>query len=141
VAGVTETDGSAIDRLLHEARVTLERVEPADLQREQAAGALVVDIRPVEQRQRDGDLPGALVIDRNVLEWRLDPTCPYRLPVADDPGRRVILVCNEGYSSSLAARTLQQLGLARATDLVGGFQAWMLLPDERVPESLEATHT
>jgi rhodanese-related sulfurtransferase len=131
VAGVTETDGSAIDRLLHEARVTLERVEPADLQREQAAGALVVDIRPVEQRQRDGDLPGALVIDRNVLEWRLDPTCPYRLPVAEGPG----------YSSSLAARTLQQLGLARATDLVGGFQAWMLLPDERVPESLEATHT
>jgi rhodanese-related sulfurtransferase len=90
-----------------------------------AAGALVVDIRPVEQRRRDGDLPGALVIDRNVLEWRLDPTSPYRtLDVARD--RRVIIVCDEGYSSSLAAATLQELGLPRATDLVGGFQAWLL---------------
>jgi rhodanese-related sulfurtransferase len=122
---MTETDGSAIDRLLHESRTGLERVEAADLEREVAAGALVVDIRPVEQRQRDGDLPGALVIDRNVLEWRLDPSSPYRLPIADDPGRRVVLVCNEGYSSSLAAHTLQRLGLARATDLVGGFQAWL----------------
>jgi rhodanese-related sulfurtransferase len=135
---VTETDGSAIDRLLQEARAGLERVEPADLQRELAAGALVVDIRPVEQRQRDGDLPGALVVDRNVLEWRLDPTCPHRLPIADDPGRRVILVCNEGYSSTLAAHTLQLLGLTRATDLVGGFQAWVLLGEEGVQEPLDA---
>jgi rhodanese-related sulfurtransferase len=139
LASVTETDGSAIDRLLQENRIGLARVEPADLDGEAAAGALVVDIRPVEQRHRDGDLPGALVIDRNVLEWRLDPTCPYRLPIADDPHRRVILVCNEGYSSTLAAHTLRLLGLTRATDLVGGFQAWLLLQRERVQESLDAT--
>jgi rhodanese-related sulfurtransferase len=119
-----DTDGSAIDRLLLESRATLERVEPSDLERELAAGALVVDIRPVEQRDRDGDLPGAVVVDRHVLEWRLDPTSPHRLPVAGDPDRRIVVVCNEGYSSSLAAHTLQRLGLRNATDLVGGFQAW-----------------
>ncbi len=113
-----------IEELVRESRRGLERVEAEDLEAEVAAGALVVDIRPVEQRDRDGALPGALVIDRNVLEWRLDPTSPYRaLSVAAD--RRVILVCNEGYSSSLAAQTLQQLGLSRATDLAGGFQALM----------------
>jgi rhodanese-related sulfurtransferase len=78
----------------------------------------------VQQRLRDGELPGALVVDRNVLEWRLDPTSPHRLALADDPDRRIVLVCNEGYSSSLAAHTLQQLGLPRATDLAGGFTAW-----------------
>ena len=90
-----------------------------------AAGALVVDTRPVEQRERDGELPGAVVVDRNVLEWRLDPTSPDRIPEATDAGRRVIVVCNEGYSSSLAAATLQQLGLKHATDLAGGYQAWL----------------
>lgn len=90
-----------------------------------AAGAVVVDIRPVEQRSRDGEMPGALIIDRNVLEWRLDPTCPHRLPGAVTPGSRVIVVCNEGYQSSLAAATLQELGLRNATDLVGGYQAWI----------------
>jgi rhodanese-related sulfurtransferase len=115
---------AAIDRLLEQVRTGLDRVLPGDLEAELAAGALVVDTRPVEQRQADGELPGALVVDRNVLEWRLDPTCPFRLPEADDPDRRVIVVCNEGYSSSLAAATLQQLGLSRATDLAGGFQAW-----------------
>lgn len=117
-------DGSAIGRLLEECRRGLERVEPAELATAQAAGALVVDIRPVEQRRRDGDLPGAVVIDRNVLEWRLDPTSPHRLPLVDEPDRRVVIVCNEGYSSSLAAHTLQRLGLTNATDLRGGFQAW-----------------
>jgi len=118
-------DESAISRLLEESRRGLDRVEACDLASVQAAGALVVDIRPVEQRQRDGELPGALVIDRNVLEWRLDPSSPHRLPVADDPDRRIVLVCNEGYSSSLAAHTLQQIGLANATDLCGGYQAWL----------------
>jgi rhodanese-related sulfurtransferase len=113
----------AIDQLLAEARRMLTRVAAADLEREVAAGALVVDIRPVEQRERDGELPGALLVDRNVLEWRLDPSSPHRLPEAD-AGQRVILVCNEGYASSLAAATLQELGLDRATDLAGGFQAW-----------------
>jgi rhodanese-related sulfurtransferase len=122
-----EDDGSSVARLLRQARESWERVRPADLAAEAAAGALVVDIRPVEQRERDGELPGAVVIDRNVLEWRLDPTSPYRVPVMDDAGRRVVIVCNEGYASSLAARTLRDLGLSRATDLEGGFQAWSRL--------------
>ncbi|MBT2568058.1 rhodanese-like domain-containing protein [Arthrobacter sp. ISL-85] len=116
-----------INELLLESRVGLVRVHPADLEREMAAGALVVDTRPADQRDRDGDLPGAVVIDRNVLEWRLDPSSPHRLPIANDPARRIVVVCNEGYSSSLAAHTLQRLGLARATDLIGGFQAWAAL--------------
>lgn len=114
---------SAIDRLLAEARAGLDRVEPQDLAGELAAGALLIDIRPVEQRQRDGELPGGLVIERNVLEWRLDPTSAHRLPQVSSPDQRVIIVCNEGFSSSLAAATLRQLGLHAATDLVGGYQA------------------
>ncbi|MEO5316421.1 rhodanese-like domain-containing protein [Pseudarthrobacter sp. CC12] len=105
----------------------LDRVHPADLELEMAAGALVVDTRPADQRDRDGALPGAIVIDRNVLEWRLDPSSPHRIPGSDDFTRRIVVVCNEGYSSSLAAHTLQRLGLTRATDLVGGFQAWAAL--------------
>ena len=92
-------------------------------------GALVVDIRPVEQRSRDGELDGAIVIDRNVLEWRLDPASEHRIPEITGYGQRVIVMCNEGYQSSLAAATLQDLGLSRATDLIGGFQA--LLPPSR----------
>ena len=115
-------DPSAIDELLAAARSGLDRVEPADLPREVAAGALVVDTRPLEQRQRDGALDGALVIDRNVLEWRLDPTCPSHVPEVTSADQRIVVVCNEGYSSSLAAATLRRLGLGRATDLVGGFQ-------------------
>jgi len=120
---------SAIAALLETAREGLDRVQPADLASEIAAGALVVDIRPIEQRHRDGDLPGALTIDRNILEWRLDPTSPDHIPEATDTSRRIIIVCNEGYSSSLAAATLRQLGLERACDLIGGFQAWKELSD------------
>jgi len=118
------TDPSAIDELLARARSTLDRVQPDDLSDEVANGAIVVDTRPADQRQRDGDLPGAIVVDRNVLEWRLDPTSAHRLEVASGPDIRFIIVCNDGYSSSLAASTLQELGLRRATDLAGGFQAW-----------------
>ena len=118
------TARARIDDLLAYARRDLDRVSAADLSAEMAAGALVVDTRPVEQRRRDGELPGAVVVDRNVLEWRLDPTCPHRIPEAADQDRRIIVVCNEGYSSSLAAATLRRLGLGRATDLAGGFQAW-----------------
>ena len=114
----------AIAELLETARRGLDRVQPADLAAEVAAGALVVDTRPIEQRQRDGELPGALIIDRNVLEWRLDPSSPDHIPEVTDAGRRIVIVCNEGYSSSLAAATLRQLGLDRSSDLVGGFQAW-----------------
>jgi rhodanese-related sulfurtransferase len=116
-----------IDAMLAEARGDVNRVSAADLPAEIAGGALVVDTRPVEQRRRDGELPDAVVIDRNVLEWRLDPTCPHHIPEVADDDRRIILVCNEGYSSSLAAATLRRLGLARATDLVGGFQSWRRL--------------
>jgi rhodanese-related sulfurtransferase len=100
------------------------RVQPYELAKEIEAGALVVDIRPVEQRARDGALPGAIVIDRNVLEWRLDPTSAHRIPEADSSARRVVIVCNEGFQSALAAAVLRDLGLTRATDLAGGFQAW-----------------
>ena len=120
------SDRAAIDALLEQARSSLDRVRPGDLEAEVRAGAVVVDIRPVEQRQRDGELTGAVVVDRNVLEWRLDPTSPHRIPQAG-ADRRVILVCNEGYQSSLAAATLQQLGVPRATDLEGGYQALLAL--------------
>jgi rhodanese-related sulfurtransferase len=102
----------------------LERVSVDQLADEMSGGALIVDVRPLEQRQRDGVLPGAVVIDRNVLEWRLDPASQDRLDAVTGYDRRIVLVCNEGYSSSLAAATLQELGLYRATDLIGGFQAW-----------------
>jgi rhodanese-related sulfurtransferase len=111
-----------IDDLLAQARDQLTRVQPGDLTRLQAEGAVVVDIRPIEQRQRDGELPGALIIDRNVLEWRIAPSSPNRV-VDVDQMQTVIIVCNEGYQSSLAAATLRQLGVAGATDLIGGYQA------------------
>jgi len=117
-----------VDDLLAEARARIgHRPSPAEAAAAQAAGVLLVDIRPVEQRVRDGEIPGAIFIERNVLEWRLDPTSPWRLPEAEalaHNGGRVIVVCNEGYSSSLAAASLRALGLAGATDLVGGYQAW-----------------
>ena len=114
---------SRIDQLLHAARRRLHRVEVDDLDAELAAGALLVDIRPESDRRDEGAMPGAVVVDRIVLEWRLDPTSEHCLPEARD-GRRVILMCNEGYSSGLAAATLLDLGLADATDLVGGYRAW-----------------
>ncbi|MGH9276084.1 MAG: rhodanese-like domain-containing protein [Acidimicrobiales bacterium] len=117
---------SGIDRLLEQARAGLDRVDPVDLADEVAAGALVVDLRPAINRDAEGELPGAVVIERIHLEWRLDPTSDHRIPEAS-ADRRVILVCNEGYSSSLAAATLRQLGVPRATDLVGGYRAWRAL--------------
>lgn len=115
---------SAIDRLLEQARAQLPpRPTAADLPALRARGALIVDIRPVGLRERDGALDGAVVVDRNQMEWRLDPTSDHRIVEADDPDREIVLVCDEGYASSLAALTLQQLGLRNATDLDGGFQA------------------
>jgi rhodanese-related sulfurtransferase len=116
---------AAIDRLLARARAVIApRPGPADLAAVRAGGGLVVDIRPVELRERDGALPGALVVDRNQLEWRLDPTCPDRLDAVTGPDQTIVLVCDEGYASSMAAATLRELGLRRATDLDGGYQAW-----------------
>lgn len=114
-------DGSAVTAQVAALRARYTRVQPEDLPGEAARGALVVDTRPVEQRERDGALPGALVIDRNVLEWRLDPTSPYRLSQVS-PQSRIVLVCDQGFSSTLAAASLQSLGLTDATDVVNGFQ-------------------
>ncbi|HKH04946.1 MAG TPA: rhodanese-like domain-containing protein [Acidimicrobiales bacterium] len=116
---------AAIDRLLaDERRRIAPRATPADLAGVVARGGLVVDIRPVDLRDRDGLLDGALVVGRNVLEWRLDPTSPWRLDEVTRPDQRMVLFCDEGYASSLAAAALVRLGLRRATDLDGGFQAW-----------------
>jgi rhodanese-related sulfurtransferase len=114
----------SIDQLLAEARAGLSRVTPAEAAAAMTNGALLVDIRPTEQRERDGVIPGALIIDRNVLEWRLDPASPNRIAEAGDYDRPVLVICNEGYASSLAAATLRDLGLEHATDVIGGFQAW-----------------
>jgi rhodanese-related sulfurtransferase len=113
-----------LDVLLAAARRRLERVRPHEAALLAEMGALLVDTRPVEQRRRDGEVPGAVVIDRNMLEWRLDPRGAHRITEAGDPNRVVILMCDEGYASSLAAATLQDIGLHRATDLDGGFRAW-----------------
>lgn len=115
----------SIDEILAAARARLDRVEPENLEHERMAGAVIVDSRPVEQRSRDGALPGAIAIDRNVLEWRLDPASCYHIAEVIGYDSRIVIVCNEGYSSSLAAALLHDLGLHRATDLVGGFQAWL----------------
>jgi rhodanese-related sulfurtransferase len=119
----TTRSSRTIAELLEDARAGLDRVQAGALHEEVARGALVVDMRPVEQRERDGVIPGAVVIDRNVLEWRLDPSSPDRISETSYD-RRVVLVCNEGYASSLAAATLRELGLD-ATDLDGGYQAWL----------------
>ncbi|MFR9754076.1 rhodanese-like domain-containing protein [Nocardia sp. 004] len=114
---------STIDRMLENARDQLARIYAFELPEAIARGAILIDIRPQAQREREGTLPGALVIERNVLEWRLDPTSSARLALAVDHEVEWIVVCSEGYTSSLAAATLQQLGLRRATDLIGGYQA------------------
>jgi len=113
-----------VDELLAGARARLVRLQPGEAAEARDRGALLVDIRPQAQRAEEGGIPGAVVIERNVLEWRLDPTSPWRIPEADSHRREVIVFCSQGYTSSLAAASLQDLGLVRATDLVGGFQAW-----------------
>lgn len=115
---------SGIDALIDRLRTTYTRVDAARAHEEFLAGALLVDIRYQALRERDGLIPGALVVERNELEWRLDPEGSHRLPEATDHGIRVIVVCNEGYASTLAAASLHGLGLPGATDLTGGFQAW-----------------
>jgi rhodanese-related sulfurtransferase len=115
---------SEIDKLLTEARRSLRRLNPRDVAAAMDDGALLVDTRPLDQRRRDGEIPGAIVVDRNVLEWRLDPTSAHRLQEVVDRDQAVIVICNEGFSSSLAAATLQRLGLRNATDMIGGFVAW-----------------
>jgi rhodanese-related sulfurtransferase len=124
-----------IEQLLAEARRKLTRLTPREADRALAAGALLIDIRSETQRAVDGTIPGAFFVPRNVLEWRLDPSSPWRDPALTRHDALVVLVCDEGYQSSLAAATLQELGLSRATDLAGGFQAWRAagLPVEKIP--------
>jgi rhodanese-related sulfurtransferase len=116
--------GRPISEVLAQVRARLKRLEPRQAYDALRAGALLVDIRPQAQRAAEGEVPGAVVVERNVLEWRLDPASDARLPEAGDYSRQVIVVCSEGYASSLAAASLQDLGLANATDLAGGFRAW-----------------
>jgi rhodanese-related sulfurtransferase len=111
-----------IDQMLADARARLDRLDPARAAAALRDGALLVDIRPAAQRAAEGDIPQAVVIERNVLEWRLDPSSTAHLPEASYD-RLVIVVCSEGYTSSLAAASLRELGV-NATDLAGGYHAW-----------------
>jgi rhodanese-related sulfurtransferase len=113
-----------IEELLREARRKLRRLTPQEAHRALVDGALLIDIRSETQRATDGTVPGARFVSRNVLEWRLDPSCPVRDPELARPDALIIVMCDEGYQSSLAAAALQALGLSHATDLAGGFQAW-----------------
>jgi len=115
---------SAVDRLLAEARRGLRRVDARQARKISDDGGLLVDIRPAAQRAEFGEIPGALIVERNNLEWRLDPKGSHRLPEAEDPDRPVVVICQEGYASSLAAASLLALGRTGATDLEGGFAAW-----------------
>jgi rhodanese-related sulfurtransferase len=134
---------ASVDELLTDARSRLDRLEPDAAAAAVAAGALLVDIRPQWQRAAQGEIPGAVIVERNHLEWRLDPGSHSRLPAARD-GQRWVVVCAEGYTSSLAADALNSIGVA-ATDLVGGFQAWAraglpTVPGGTDPEPLAAAH-
>ncbi|MFH8981927.1 rhodanese-like domain-containing protein [Streptomyces varsoviensis] len=113
-----------VDELLAEARSALTRLTPQEAAAVRDDGGLLVDIRYAALRDRDGLIPGALVVERNELEWRLDPASPHRAPEASGHDLRVVVICDEGYASSLAALSLHRLGLHHATDLIGGFQAW-----------------
>jgi rhodanese-related sulfurtransferase len=122
---IDRTGALSIEQVLAAARARLRRLSPHEaLEAVTKAGATLVDVRPESQRAIEGSIAGALVIERNVLEWRFDPTSSARLPVATDHDIQVIVFCSEGYTSSLAAAALQDLGLWRATDMAGGFQAW-----------------
>ena len=129
-------ESSAVERVLHSVRSRLDRVAVEALADEVTAGALVVDIRPEVNRDAEGGLRGAVVIERIHLEWRLDPTSPDRIAEAV-PGRRVVVVCNEGYASSLAAASLRLVGVDRATDLIGGYRAWRRHTDLHGPSTEE----
>jgi rhodanese-related sulfurtransferase len=120
---MTATLGSRIDRILDDARSRLTRMSAQDVPAALARGAVLVDIRPQAQRDREGDVPAALVVERNVLEWRCDPTSDARLPQATDDDVEWVVLCSEGYTSSLAAAALLDLGLHRSTDVIGGFHA------------------
>jgi rhodanese-related sulfurtransferase len=112
------------DEILASARRQIDRVEPHELERLVAEGALVVDIRPERQRAAEGEMEFAVAVERNVLEWRFDLHGSHALPQVRDYDQQVVVVCSEGYASSLAAASLRQLGFSRAADLAGGYWAW-----------------
>jgi rhodanese-related sulfurtransferase len=113
-----------IDEILADARGRLRRLTPEEAFRERAEGAVLIDIRPAAQRAGAGEIPGSVIVERNHLEWRLDPGCEARLPWVTGYDHRIVVFCVDGYTSSLAAVALHDLGLHRATDLIGGFRAW-----------------
>lgn len=120
----THADHNQLERLLERARARISRLAPAEAFAATSAGAIIVDTRPECQRRADGEIPGAIVIERNHLEWRLHPDSEGSIREARHVDIEWVVVCDEGYSSLLAAATLQLIGLRRATDMVGGFQAW-----------------
>jgi len=117
------TSRRSIAEVLADARARLSRLTPREAYAAQQSGAVLVDIRPQRHREIEGELPGGLAVDRNVLEWRFDPSSDARLGIASY-NLQVIVVCNEGYTSSLAAAALHEVGIRRATDIIGGFRAW-----------------
>ncbi|WP_242438626.1 rhodanese-like domain-containing protein [Streptomyces sp. CB00455] len=121
---MSAAEPTGIDELLERLRAGYTRIAPQEAYAASRAGALLVDIRYQALRERDGLIPGALVVERNELEWRLDPQGSHRAAEATSHDLQVVVICNEGYASSLAAVSLHTLGLHRATDLTGGFQAW-----------------
>jgi rhodanese-related sulfurtransferase len=114
----------SIEQILAAARERLTRLAPAEALAAVSDGAVLVDIRPASQRAVDGEIPGSWIIERNHLEWRLDPASSARLPWVTGYQHRIIVFCQEGYTSSLAAAALLDLGLSRSTDLIGGYAAW-----------------
>ena len=124
VRGTRPPGSRTIGEILAAARARLRRLTPAGAFAEFSRGAVLVDIRPQAQRAREGGIPGAVIVERNVLEWRFDPVSDARLPWVHGYDQQVIVFCSEGYTSSLAAAALQDLGLAAATDIAGGFVAW-----------------
>jgi rhodanese-related sulfurtransferase len=127
------TTVTGVDAVLEQARIGMRRLDPHETRAAVTAGALLIDTRTDRQRAAQGNLPGAIVLDRTVLEWRLDPTSPSRIPEAAGYDLTIVIVCRQGYSSSLAAASLRTIGLRRVTDMVGGVEAWLA-------EGLPITH-
>jgi rhodanese-related sulfurtransferase len=141
VSGEPRPDGArSIAEILQSARDRLDRVAPREARAEQAAGAVLVDIRPAWQRAADGEIPGSWVIERNHLEWRLDPASDTRLPWVTGYDHRIIVFCQEGYTSSLAAAALLELGLSQATDMIGGHREWAAAGLPTVPAAARAAN-
>jgi rhodanese-related sulfurtransferase len=130
-----------VDELVHRSRGRIRRVGPLELDAIGREGGLLVDIRPEFQRAQEGTLPGAVCVERNVLEWRLDPTSPHRLPDVTGYDQPVVVICSEGYASSLAAATLADMGYVAPADLVGGYCAWRawFIETNRQPRALVPT--